>query len=106
MENSNDIAVTSRRKSATDPGGKKVPRSSIDDVPVKPSSWIRGQEFPNGVPPLPPDQSLLDVADYASRWIWSFQIQPGGSTRERRHFHRLEVLDEEGSAKPDGHDAR
>jgi sugar lactone lactonase YvrE len=49
---------------------------------------------------LSPDQSLLDVADYADRWVWSFQVQPDGSLANGQRFHRLEVDDD--AAKPDG----
>ena len=28
---------------------------------------------------LSPDHALLNVADYANKWIWSFQVQPDGS---------------------------
>ena len=96
---SNDIAVTSRGEVYfTDPGGKKV--WFIDRTGAKRVVVDKGIDFPNGVR-LSPDQSLLDVADYASRWVWSFQIQPDGSLANGERFHRLEVLDE-GSAKPDG----
>ena len=96
---SNDLAVTSRGEIYfSDPPGKKV--WFIDRAGSKRVVVDKGIEFPNGVR-LSPDQSLLDVADYASRWVWSFQIQPDGSLAKGERFHRLEVMDES-SAKPDG----
>ena len=50
-------------------GGKRV---------VYEAKGREGIQFPNGVR-LSPDQSLLLVADYANKWVWSFQIQPDGS---------------------------
>ncbi len=52
-----------------------------------------GLSFPNGVR-FSPDHSLLLVADSATRWVWSFQIQPDGSLAYGLAFHRLEIEDE------------
>ncbi len=57
-----------------------------------------GIPFPNGVR-LSPDQSLLLVADTATRWIWSFQTQPDGSLAYGLAFHRLEMEDEVGAGQ-------
>ena len=96
---SNDLAVTSRGEIYfTDPAGKKV--WFIDRSGSRRAVISEGIAFPNGVR-LSPDQSLLDVADYADRWVWSFQVQPDGSLANGERFHRLET-DDEASAKPDG----
>ena len=60
-----------------------------------------GIGFPNGVV-LSPDQTLLDVADYSSRWVWSFSVEPDGSLRNGQPFYRLETDDEAPDAAPDG----
>lgn len=52
-----------------------------------------GIASPTGVR-LSPDHSLLLVADSATRWVWSFQIQPDGSLAYGLAFHRLEIEDE------------
>lgn len=97
---SNDLAVTSRGEVYfTDPAGKKVWFIGRDGA--KRPVVTEGIAFPNGVR-LSPDQSLLDVADFADRWVWSFQIQPDGSLSNGERFHRLEVDDETLAAKPDG----
>ena len=35
---------------------------------------------------LSADQSLLYVADYRGKWVWSFQVQPDGSVRMASRF--------------------
>jgi sugar lactone lactonase YvrE len=96
---SNDLAITAKGEIYfSDPGVKKVwfiDRSGAKRVVVE-----KGIEFPNGVR-LSPDHALLDVADYASKWVWSFQVQPDGSLANGQAFHRLET-DDDASARPDG----
>lgn len=48
--------------------------------------------FPNGVR-FSPDESLLLVADTASKWVWSFQVQPDGSLANGEAFYHLELPD-------------
>lgn len=52
-----------------------------------------GISAPSGVK-LSPEHSLLLVTDAATRWVWSFQIQPDGSLKYGLAFHRLEIEDE------------
>jgi len=55
-----------------------------------------GLRFANGVT-LSPDQSLLYVADYRSRWVYSFQIMADGTlTNKQRYFwlHEPDALDQ------------
>lgn len=60
-----------------------------------------GLEFPNGVA-VSPDQSLLFAADFRSKWIWSFQIQPDGRLANGQAFYRMETPDETGQSGADG----
>jgi sugar lactone lactonase YvrE/enterochelin esterase-like enzyme len=90
---SNDLAVTSaggiyvsdpgaHRIWYIDPNGdKRVVHQGADII------------FPNGVR-LSPDEGLLYVADTASRWVWSFQVQPDGSLANGEPFYHLEIPDE------------
>lgn len=50
---------------------------------------------------LSPDQSLLYVADGKSQWVYSYQIQPSGSLRERQKYYWLH-RPEEGSVEATG----
>ncbi len=43
---------------------------------------------------LSPDQTLLYVADRASRWVYGFQIQPDLTLRYGQKFHHLHVDDD------------
>ncbi len=55
-----------------------------------------GLRFANGVT-LSPDQTLLYVADYRSKWIYNFNIQPDGTlTNKQRYFwlHEPDGLDQ------------
>lgn len=87
----NDLAVNSRgeiyfTESATgrvwfvDANGKKRV--------VREDHWL-----PNGVR-FSPDESLLMVADTTSKWVWSFQVQPGGSLGGEQAFYHLELPDD------------
>ena len=74
----------------TDPGGRRVWR-----VDAKGGKHLvhEGMVEPSGLR-LSPDHSLLQVADAATRWVWSFQMQPGGGLAHGIPFHRLEIEDE------------
>lgn len=54
-----------------------------------------GISAPTGIC-LSPDHSLLLVTDANTRWVWSFQVQPGGDLKYGLAFHRLEIEDEVG----------
>lgn len=56
-----------------------------------------GITYPNGVR-LSPDESLLVVADSASRSVWSFQVLADGTLANGEPFYRL-VLPDEGAMK-------
>lgn len=51
-----------------------------------------GSAEPTGIH-LSPDQSVLYVADFAHRWVWSSQIQADGSLAQLGLFDRLEFDD-------------
>ncbi|HZU28103.1 MAG TPA: SMP-30/gluconolactonase/LRE family protein [Bryobacteraceae bacterium] len=93
---SNDLAVTSRGEIwFTDPAAKKV--WFIDSTGNRRAAF-EGLNFFNGVR-LSPDERMLFVADSSTRWVWSFQIQPGGSLVNGEPFCRLELpLTDDGKA--------
>lgn len=62
------------------------------------SIHLEGMPHPNGIT-LSPDQSLLDVDDPDSKWVWSYQVRPDGSLQNGEPFARLETRDE--SSKTD-----
>lgn len=92
--NSNDLAVSSRGEIYfSDPPNKRV--WFIDKGGVKRIVYDGGAiTFPNGVR-LSPDESLLLVADTATKWVWSFQVQPDGSLVNGQAFYHLEVSEDE-----------
>ena len=101
---SNDLAVTSRNEVyVTDPPGKRVwfLDGKGNKRVVYEAKGRDGIQFPNGVR-LSPDESLLLVADYSNKWVWSFQIQPDGSLENGEAFYHLETLDDSSQAGPDG----
>jgi len=97
--NSNDLAITQKGEIYfTEPPTRKV--WFIDAMGNK-RVVHEGIEFPNGVV-LSPDQSLLMVADYRGKWIWSFQIQPDGSLDNGQQFYRMETPDDSSFSAADG----
>ena len=60
-----------------------------------------GVNSPNGIA-LSPDQTLLYVADFASHWIYSYQVQPDGSLANKQKFYHLHVPDTAEDAGADG----
>jgi gluconolactonase len=60
-----------------------------------------GLKFANGVA-LSPDQTLLYVADYASHWVYSFQVQPDGSLAAKQKYFHLHAPDTADDAGADG----
>jgi sugar lactone lactonase YvrE len=97
--NSNDLVVNSKGEIYfTEPPTKRV---WFIDAKGNKRVVHEGIEFPNGVM-LSPDQSLLTVADYRGKWIWSFQIQPDGSLANEQPFYRMETGDESSMSAADG----
>ncbi len=96
----NDVAVTANGGVYfTEPGKRKV--SYIDPQGDVHELAVEGMKSPNGVL-LSPDQSLLFVADYGARWVWSFQIQPDGTVDNGQPFYHLEIGDASSRSLADG----
>ncbi|MBV8573290.1 MAG: SMP-30/gluconolactonase/LRE family protein [Acidobacteriaceae bacterium] len=47
-------------------------------------------QFPNGIR-FTDDERMLMVADSATRWVWSFEVQPDGSLANGEPFYKLEL---------------
>ena len=98
--NSNDLVVLKNGAIYfTEPPTKKVwyvdPRTGVK------RAVHEGLEFPNGVV-VSPDQSLLMVADFRNKWVWSFQIQLDGGLANGQPFYGLETPDETSQSYADG----
>lgn len=96
--NSNDLAVSSRGDMyISDPQNDQVwyidksgnKRIVYKGDPPKGNSLI----FPNGIR-FSPDESLLLVADTATRSVWSFQVQRDASLSNAEPFYHLELPDD------------
>jgi sugar lactone lactonase YvrE/enterochelin esterase-like enzyme len=60
-----------------------------------------GLKFANGVT-LSPDQSLLYVNDTRSHWVYSYQVQPDGTLRNKQRYYHLHVPDTADDSGADG----
>lgn len=97
--NSNDLAVNRKGEIYfTEPPTKRV--WFVDAKGAK-RVVHEGIEYPNGVR-LSADQSLLYVADYRGKYVWSFQVQPDGSLTNGEPFYRLETPDDSSISHADG----
>ncbi len=98
--NSNDLVVLKNGAIYfTEPPTKKV--WYVDPHTGAKRAVHEGLEFPNGVV-VSPDQSLLMVADFRNKWVWSFQIQPDGGLANGQPFYGLETPDETSQSYADG----
>lgn len=96
---SNDLAVNRKGEIYfTEPQTKRV---WFVDATGNKRVVHEGIDFPNGVL-LSADQSLLYVADYRGKWVWSFQVQPDGSLANGQPFYRMETSDESSVSFADG----
>ncbi|MEZ5366970.1 MAG: SMP-30/gluconolactonase/LRE family protein, partial [Bryobacterales bacterium] len=96
----NDVAVTAKG----DFYFTELGEGKVWNVSAKGEKHLldtKGVEKPNGVL-LSPDESLLFVADYANRWVWSYQIQPDGTVANGQPFYHLEVGDYSTRSRADG----
>jgi gluconolactonase len=86
----------------THPGGGRDP-SLIWYISAKGEKKIvdKGLKFSNGIT-LSPDQSLLYVADYASHWVYSYQVQPDGTLAHKQKYFRLHTPDTADDSGADG----
>ncbi len=83
---SNDIAVSSKGAVYfTDPSTKSV---WFIDHGTKKQVVSSGLQFPNGLR-FSADESLMMVADSATRWIWVYQVQANGDLANGEPFYRL-----------------
>ena len=57
--------------------------------------------YANGIT-LSPDQSLLYVSDYRSRWVYSYVIQPDGTLQNKQRFDWLHIGDNDDQSSADG----
>jgi sugar lactone lactonase YvrE len=86
----NDLTVTSGGNVYfTDPPAHKV---WLVDAKGNKRVVHEGIGYPNGVRSSP-DGALLYVADFSTRYVWSFQIQADGSLANGEPFYRLELPD-------------
>ena len=63
----------------------------------------RGIRYSNGIS-LSPDQSLLYVGDARSHWVYSYQIQPDGTLRNKQRYFHLHQPDSADDSGADGMD--
>jgi gluconolactonase len=61
----------------------------------------QGLRYANGVT-LSPDQTVLYVDDHRSRWVYSHEIQPDGTLRNKRRFCALHVPENADDSSADG----
>ena len=85
---SNDLAV-SRRGDVyfTDPSTKHV---WLIDAHGNRRAVHEGLQFPNGIR-FSADERMLMVADSATRYVWTFEVQRDGSLTNGEPFYRLEL---------------
>lgn len=95
---SNDLVALPDSGYFTDPGNKRV---WYVNAQLEKSVVDTGIEFPNGII-TSPDQSLLFVADTRGRFVYSFQIQPGGALAHKQRFFYLHVPDTANDSGADG----
>lgn len=60
-----------------------------------------GLKFSNGIT-ASPDQSLLYVDDSRSHWVYSYQIQPDGTLKDKQRYYHLHVPDTADDSGADG----
>lgn len=86
----------------THPGGGRDPSLIWYVSPTGDKKDVdKGLRFANGVT-LSPDQSLLYVADYLSHWVYSYQVQPDGSLKNKQKYYHLHAPDTSDDAGADG----
>jgi gluconolactonase len=60
-----------------------------------------GLKYANGIT-TSPDQSLLYVAEMRTHWVYSYQIQPDGSLKDKQKYYHLHSSDAADDAGADG----
>jgi gluconolactonase len=84
-----NIYAAVRGKNAKDPSHLTLVRQKGKAVTVATGD----QRNPTGIT-LSPDQTLLYVADGASHWVWSYQIQPDGTLLHGQKYYWLHSPDD------------
>ncbi len=85
---SNDLAVlTGGSVYFTDPSTKHV---WFIDTSGNKRAVNSDLQFPNGIR-FSADERMLFVADSATRWVWSFEVEPDGALANGEPFYRLEL---------------
>jgi len=59
-----------------------------------------GIKFANGIT-LSPDQSLLNVSDSSSHWVYSFQVKPDGALAYKQKYYHMHAPDTADSSGAD-----
>ena len=101
----NDIVVAHNGNIyVTDPSGSRSNAPSKVWL-VKPNGEKQvvdtGLRYANGIT-LSPDQTLLNVADYRSHWIYSYQIQSDGTLAFKQRYYWIHTPDNEDDTGADG----
>ena len=101
----NDIVVAHNGNLyVTDPSGSRSNAPSKVWL-IKPDGEKQivdtGLRYANGIT-LSPDQTLLNVADYRSHWIYSYQIQADGTLAFKQRYYWLHAPDNEDDTGADG----
>ena len=101
----NDIVVAHNGNIyVTDPSGSGANAPSKVWL-VKPNGEKQvvdtGLRYANGLT-LSPDQTYLEVADYRSHWIYSYQIQADGTLAAKQRYYWLHGPDNDDDAGADG----
>ena len=98
----NDIVVLADGSIyATAPGAR--PTSEL--VYISPTGEKKvvdtGLKYANGVS-VSPDQGMLYASDSQSHWVYSYQIQPDGTLKDKQKYYRLHTLDTADDTSADG----
>ena len=90
---------------ATDPDWDGTTKGGSNVWLIKPdgtkSVVDKGLKFCNGIT-ASPDQSLLYVDDTKSHWVFSYQIQPDGTLKDKQRYYHLHVPDTADDSGADG----
>ncbi len=100
----NDLVVGSNNiVYVTEPGRDGNPPSKVWSFSSSGEKKLveTGLKYANGIT-LSPDQSLLYVADFKSRWVYSYQVQPDGSLSYKQKYYHLHVPDSADDSGADG----
>jgi sugar lactone lactonase YvrE len=97
------VALNNGHLYVTEPGWDGTRPSSIWLIKPTGEKQIvdRGLKFSNGLT-VSPDQTLLYVADSRTHWVYSYQIQPDGTLRDKQRYYWLHIPDGADDSGADG----